>query len=66
LSDAGKKFAARPSNCPVTEDISERLLRLPFYNDLSESAQEQVISAVVNFQDGALGWPAAYRRQAVT
>ena len=29
LSDSVRKFAARPSNCPVTEDISERLLRLP-------------------------------------
>lgn len=54
LSDAVRKFAA-PSNCPVTEDISERLLRLPFYNDLSESAQEQVTSAVANFWVGALG-----------
>jgi dTDP-4-amino-4,6-dideoxygalactose transaminase len=48
LSEAGKKFAARPSNCPVTEEISERLLRLPFYNDLSESDQEQVTAATTN------------------
>ena len=34
-SDAGKMFAARTTECPVTEDISGRLLRLPFYNDLS-------------------------------
>jgi len=50
LSEAGKKFAARPSNCPVTEDISERLLRLPFYNDLSESEQDQVTGAVRSFR----------------
>jgi len=49
LSEAGKKFAARPSDCPVTEEISERLLRLPFYNDLSESEQDQVIAAVMSF-----------------
>lgn len=47
LSEAGMKFAG-PSNCPVTEEVSERLLRLPFYNDLSESEQEQVTSAVTN------------------
>jgi len=47
LSEAGKKFAARPSNCPVTEDVSERLLRLPFYNDLTESDQDQVTTAVM-------------------
>ena len=48
LSEAGKKFAARPSDCPVTEEISERLLRLPFYNDLTESEQDQVTAAITN------------------
>jgi dTDP-4-amino-4,6-dideoxygalactose transaminase len=46
LSEAGKKFAAGPSNCPVTEEVSERLVRLPFYNDLGESDQNQVTAAV--------------------
>ncbi len=46
LSEAGLKFAAGPSNCPVTEEVSERLLRLPFYNDLSESEQDQVTGAI--------------------
>jgi dTDP-4-amino-4,6-dideoxygalactose transaminase len=45
LSEAGLKFAARPSICPVTEEVSERLLRLTFYNDLSESEQDQVTGA---------------------
>jgi dTDP-4-amino-4,6-dideoxygalactose transaminase len=48
LSEAGKMFTDRPSDCPVTEEISERLLRLPFYNDLSESEQDQVTAAVMN------------------
>jgi dTDP-4-amino-4,6-dideoxygalactose transaminase len=48
LSEAGLRFAARPSNCPVTEEVSERLLRLPFYNDLSESEQDQVTGAVTS------------------
>jgi len=48
LSEAGLKFAAGPSNCPVTEEVSGRLLRLPFYNDLSESEQGQVTGAVTN------------------
>lgn len=50
LSEAGKKFAARSSDCPVTEDVSERLLRLPFYNDLGESEQDQVAGAIMNFR----------------
>ena len=45
-SEAGKKFAARAAKCPVTEDVSERLLRLPFYTDLSESEQDRVIDSV--------------------
>lgn len=50
LSVAGKRFAARVSNCPVTEEISDRLLRLPFYNDLGEIEQDQVIAGVKNFR----------------
>lgn len=46
LSEAGKRFSARASHCPATEEISERLLRLPFYNDLGENEQDQVIAAV--------------------
>jgi dTDP-4-amino-4,6-dideoxygalactose transaminase len=48
LSEAGKKYAARSPDCPTTEDISERLLRLPFYNDLNESDQDLVINAVTD------------------
>lgn len=54
ISGAGRKFAARASDCPVTKDVSERLLRLPFYNDLSESEQDHVTAAVKNFRMPAL------------
>lgn len=50
LSEAGRRFAARSSQCPVTEDVSDRLLRLPFYNDLSETEQDLVISTVMDFR----------------
>lgn len=49
LSDMGRKFGAQPGDCPLTEDISERLLRLPFYNDLTENDQARVVSAVIEF-----------------
>jgi dTDP-4-amino-4,6-dideoxygalactose transaminase len=42
-SDAGRRFAARPTECPVTDDISSRLLRLPFYNSLTVADQERVV-----------------------
>jgi dTDP-4-amino-4,6-dideoxygalactose transaminase len=35
--------------CPVTSEISDRLLRLPFYNDLSEAEQAEVIDAIQCF-----------------
>jgi dTDP-4-amino-4,6-dideoxygalactose transaminase len=50
LSDMGRRFGAQPGDCPVTEDISERLLRLPFYNDLTEKELAFVVSTVTNFR----------------
>ena len=35
LSPMGAKFGGKKGDCPVTEDVSDRLLRLPFYNELS-------------------------------
>ena len=46
-SPAGRRFAARPSECPVTDDISARLLRLPFYTDLTEADAERVLTSFV-------------------
>jgi dTDP-4-amino-4,6-dideoxygalactose transaminase len=48
-SPMGMAAGGRPGQCPVTERISERLLRLPFYNDLSESEQAEVVEAVQRF-----------------
>ena len=49
LSKMGRQFGGREGDCPVTEDVSDRLLRLPFYNDLSEADQERVVSTIVGF-----------------
>lgn len=43
-SDAGRAFAVRPTECPVSQDVSDRLLRLPFYNDLSEPDLDRVVA----------------------
>jgi dTDP-4-amino-4,6-dideoxygalactose transaminase len=50
LSDMGRQFGGREGDCPVTEDVSDRLLRLPFYNDLSEEDQEEVVKAILEFE----------------
>lgn len=47
-SDAGRAFAVRPTECPVSQDVSDRLLRLPFYNDLSEPDLDRVVSTFVD------------------
>ncbi|MBC7782564.1 MAG: dTDP-4-amino-4,6-dideoxygalactose transaminase [Burkholderiales bacterium] len=49
LSDMGLKYGGKAGNCPVTEDISDRLLRLPFFNDLSQDVQANVVEAITSF-----------------
>jgi dTDP-4-amino-4,6-dideoxygalactose transaminase len=46
LSSMGRQFGGKEGDCPVTEDVSDRLLRLPFYNDLNESDQARVVTGV--------------------
>jgi dTDP-4-amino-4,6-dideoxygalactose transaminase len=41
-SAAGERFAARPSECPVTDSISGRLLRLPFFTSMTPADTECV------------------------
>jgi dTDP-4-amino-4,6-dideoxygalactose transaminase len=49
LSDMGQRFGGRAGDMPVTESISDRLVRLPFHNALTSSEQEQVIDAIQEF-----------------
>jgi dTDP-4-amino-4,6-dideoxygalactose transaminase len=46
LSPMGQRFGGRPGACPVSEDLAERLLRLPFYTGLTEGDQAEVIRGV--------------------
>jgi len=49
LSDMGLKLGGHPGACPVTEDVSDRLLRLPFHNELTDAVQDEVIGRVRAF-----------------
>ena len=49
LSKMGRRFGGKEGDCPVTEDVSDRLLRLPFYNDLTEKDRARVVNAVTEF-----------------
>lgn len=50
LSDMGRKFGGREGQCPVTEDIADRLVRLPFYTTLTPDDLERAIDAVLAFK----------------
>ena len=49
LSDMGQRFGGREGDCPVTECVSDQLLRLPFHNALTNNEQEIVIEAIREF-----------------
>jgi len=50
LSRMGRTYGGQPGDCPVTEDLSDRLLRLPFYYGLSPAEQAEVIAVIEEFQ----------------
>ena len=47
LSDMG---GGKPGDCPVTEEVSDRLVRLPLYNSMTDDEQSRVIEAVRSFK----------------
>ena len=50
LSDVGRRYDGVEGQCPVTEDISDRLVRLPLFYQLTEANQARVIAAVQEFR----------------
>lgn len=48
-SPVGRRFGYKSRDLPVTYDLSNRLLRLPFYFTLSTKEQRYVIDKVLNF-----------------
>ena len=46
-SEGGRRFAARTTECPVSSDVSRRLVRLPFFNTLTAAEVERVASTLV-------------------
>jgi dTDP-4-amino-4,6-dideoxygalactose transaminase len=49
-SEFAATLGAAAARCPFTEDLSDRLVRLPFYNDLTTADQARVIRAVCAFR----------------
>lgn len=46
LSDMGRQFGGAPGQCPITEEVADRLVRLPLYFGLDETEQGRVLSGV--------------------
>jgi dTDP-4-amino-4,6-dideoxygalactose transaminase len=46
LSDMGRRFGGKPGDCPVTEDLSDRLLRLPLYRTLTDADLARIVGAL--------------------
>ena len=51
LSDMGRQFGGQVGECPVTEDVADRLLRLPFFHSLTREEQDEVLAALLSFED---------------
>lgn len=49
LSPMGEKNGGKAGDCPVTEQISDQLIRLPFYTNMTEDEQKTVIAALKEF-----------------
>jgi len=50
LSDMGQRFGGLPGDCPVTERVSDQLVRLPFHNALTEEDLRKVVEAVQEYK----------------
>jgi len=49
LSEMGRSFGGEPGACPITEEVSARIIRLPFFNIMSDEDQQEVIEALLAF-----------------
>lgn len=50
LSDMGRSFGGQSGDCPVTEDVSDRLVRLPFFVGLTQTQQQRIIDSILDFE----------------
>jgi dTDP-4-amino-4,6-dideoxygalactose transaminase len=50
LSPYASRWGGKIGDCPVTESLSDRLVRLPFFNSMDEITQSKVIEAICRFK----------------
>jgi dTDP-4-amino-4,6-dideoxygalactose transaminase len=49
LSNMGQSYGGQAGDCPVTESVADCLVRLPFFNGMTEQEQGRVVEAVKTF-----------------
>jgi dTDP-4-amino-4,6-dideoxygalactose transaminase len=50
MSDMGMRLGGKKGDCPVCESVSDRLIRLPFYHELTEANQARVVDTIKDFE----------------
>lgn len=50
LSKMGRKFGGKPGDCPITENLSDCLLRLPLYSELNETDLADIVNTIKKFR----------------
>jgi dTDP-4-amino-4,6-dideoxygalactose transaminase len=54
-SVGGRRFAAYETDCPVTTSVSDRLMRMPFFNSLTGAQIERVVESFGRATEAVLG-----------
>jgi len=49
-SPMGLKLGGKKGQCPISEKMSDQLVRLPFYNSMTEEEQWKIVEAVLEFK----------------
>lgn len=57
-SEYGAKLGYRRDDLPLSQSCSERLIRLPMYNDMTEGDRARVVAAVTSFEPSRTSAPA--------
>ena len=50
LSPYARRWGGETGDCPVTESVSDRLVRVPFYTGLTQKDQDRVIQSTQEFE----------------
>ncbi len=50
LSEMGRQFGGREGQCPVTEEVADRLVRLPVFFELSAPEQARIVDTLRAFR----------------